>query len=111
MKISSWNVNSVRARILNITSYLKTSNPDILMIQEIKTETKIFTFFLATQLIISYWYAFFVIIRSLHKYSCIFFLSLFSGLFQVRETLAIEVNDFPDFLFVKPPSHLIVARV
>ena len=38
MKISSWNVNSVRARIENIKNYLKISEPDILMIQEIKTE-------------------------------------------------------------------------
>ena len=44
MKISSWNVNSVRARITNILSYLKSSNPDILMIQEIKTEDKNFPF-------------------------------------------------------------------
>ena len=44
MKISSWNVNSVRARILNITAYLKYSSPDVLMIQEIKTEEKNFPF-------------------------------------------------------------------
>ena len=44
MKISSWNVNSVRARITNILDYLKTSKPDILMIQEIKTEEKNFPF-------------------------------------------------------------------
>ena len=44
MKISSWNVNSVRARIKNITTYLKYSSPDILMIQEIKTEEKNFPF-------------------------------------------------------------------
>ena len=44
MKISSWNVNSVRARITNILNYLKSSNPDILMIQEIKTEEKNFPF-------------------------------------------------------------------
>ena len=44
MKISSWNVNSVRARIANILSYLKSSNPDILFIQEIKTEEKNFPF-------------------------------------------------------------------
>ena len=44
MKISSWNVNSVRARITNILSYLKSSNPDILFIQEIKTEEKNFPF-------------------------------------------------------------------
>ena len=40
MLISSWNVNSVRARILNITEYLKKFSPDVLMIQEIKTEDK-----------------------------------------------------------------------
>tara|TARA_B100000029_G_scaffold509333_1_gene598289 strand:+ start:3340 stop:4116 length:777 start_codon:yes stop_codon:yes gene_type:complete len=44
MKISSWNVNSVRARILNILEYLKNFKPDILMIQEIKTEKENFPF-------------------------------------------------------------------
>ena len=44
MKICSWNVNSVRARITNILNYLKTSKPDILLIQEIKTEEKNFPF-------------------------------------------------------------------
>ena len=38
MKIISWNVNSVRARINNILEYIKDSKPDILLIQEIKTE-------------------------------------------------------------------------
>ena len=44
MKISSWNVNSVRARILNVIEYLKNSKPDVLMLQEIKTEEKNFPF-------------------------------------------------------------------
>ena len=44
MKISSWNVNSVRARIKIIIEYLKDSSPDILMIQEIKTEDKTFPY-------------------------------------------------------------------
>ena len=39
MIISSWNVNSVRARISNIQEYLKKFSPDILMMQEIKTNT------------------------------------------------------------------------
>ena len=38
MKITSWNVNSVRARIENILDYLKNHKPDILLLQEIKTE-------------------------------------------------------------------------
>ena len=38
MHISSWNVNSVRARIDNIKSYLLKYKPDVLMMQEIKTE-------------------------------------------------------------------------
>ena len=38
MKIVSWNVNSVRARILNILDYIKIEKPDILFLQEIKTE-------------------------------------------------------------------------
>ena len=44
MKVASWNVNSVRARIANILNYLKTAKPDILLIQEIKTEEKNFPF-------------------------------------------------------------------
>ena len=38
MIISAWNVNSVRARIENIKSYLLKYKPDVLMMQEIKTE-------------------------------------------------------------------------
>ena len=38
MKIVSWNVNSVRARIINVQEYIKMSEPDILLLQEIKTE-------------------------------------------------------------------------
>ena len=38
MKIISWNVNSVRARIDNILNYIKESKPDILFLQEIKPE-------------------------------------------------------------------------
>ena len=44
MKLSSWNVNSVRARLTNIVNYLKISEPQILMIQEIKTEEKNFPY-------------------------------------------------------------------
>ena len=44
MIISSWNVNSVRARIENINSYLKKFSPDVLMMQEIKTEDQNFPY-------------------------------------------------------------------
>jgi len=44
MIITSWNVNSVRARIENIKEYLKRSSPDILMMQEIKTEDPTFPY-------------------------------------------------------------------
>ena len=44
MIISSWNVNSVRARISNILDYLKSAKPDIILMQEIKTEEKNFPF-------------------------------------------------------------------
>jgi exodeoxyribonuclease III len=42
MKIVSWNVNSVRARIENILNYIKESDPDILFLQEIKTQNENF---------------------------------------------------------------------
>ena len=38
MKIITWNVNSIRARIDNIKKYLQSSSPDIALLQEIKTE-------------------------------------------------------------------------
>jgi len=44
MKISSWNVNSVRARLDNIKKYINKSSPDILLLQEIKTEERNFPY-------------------------------------------------------------------
>ena len=44
MKIVSWNVNSVRARIKNIIDYIKDAKPDILLFQEIKTQEENFPF-------------------------------------------------------------------
>ena len=44
MIISSWNVNSVRARIENIKEYLKKFKPEILMMQEIKTQNETYPF-------------------------------------------------------------------
>ena len=44
MKISTWNVNSIRARIDNIKKYLKSSSPDIVLLQEIKTEEQNYPF-------------------------------------------------------------------
>ncbi len=37
MKIATWNINGVRARIENLLTWLKESNPDIVCLQEIKT--------------------------------------------------------------------------
>ena len=44
MIVSSWNVNSVRARLENIKEYLKKFSPDIVLIQEIKTEDKTYPY-------------------------------------------------------------------
>ena len=44
MKIVSWNVNSVRARINNIIDYIKQAKPDILLVQEIKTQDENFPY-------------------------------------------------------------------
>ncbi len=37
MKIATWNVNSIRSRLPHVTAYLKESNPDVLLLQELKT--------------------------------------------------------------------------
>ncbi|MAJ23023.1 MAG: exodeoxyribonuclease III [Candidatus Pelagibacter sp. TMED64] len=44
MKISTWNVNSVRARIDNVLEYIKLNKPDILLLQEIKTINETFPY-------------------------------------------------------------------
>ena len=44
MIISSWNVNSIRARIENVKNYLNKFSPDIVFVQEIKTEDKTFPY-------------------------------------------------------------------
>ena len=44
MKIISWNVNSVRARLVNILDYIKDARPDILLLQEIKTQDENFPY-------------------------------------------------------------------
>jgi len=37
MKIATWNVNSIRARLDNVVTWLKETDPDIVCLQEIKT--------------------------------------------------------------------------
>ena len=44
MIISSWNVNSVRARIENIKEYIKKFSPEVLMMQEIKTPNETYPY-------------------------------------------------------------------
>ena len=44
MKIISWNVNSVRARITNILDYIKDSKPNVLLLQEIKSQDENFPY-------------------------------------------------------------------
>ena len=42
MKIATWNVNSVRARLPNVLAWLEQVKPDVLLMQEIKCETSAF---------------------------------------------------------------------
>ena len=44
MIITSWNVNSVRARIDNIKEYLQKFSLDVVMMQEIKTQDETFPY-------------------------------------------------------------------
>ena len=44
MKIISWNVNSVRARVKNVLDYIKQVKPNILLLQEIKTQDENFPY-------------------------------------------------------------------
>jgi exodeoxyribonuclease-3 len=42
MKIATWNINGVRARIANLVAWLKESSPDIVCLQEIKCQDDAF---------------------------------------------------------------------
>lgn len=42
MKIATWNINGVKARIDSLTTWLRQSEPDIVCLQEIKSQTEAF---------------------------------------------------------------------
>lgn len=42
MRIASWNVNSIKARLPNVLAWLKDAKPDVLLLQELKCETENF---------------------------------------------------------------------
>jgi exodeoxyribonuclease III len=42
VKIATWNVNSVKARLVHLVDWLKSANPDVVLLQEIKCETNEF---------------------------------------------------------------------
>ena len=42
MRIATWNVNSVKARLPNVLEWLATAKPDVVLLQEIKCETESF---------------------------------------------------------------------
>ena len=44
LKIATFNVNSVKARLPRLLEWLKTSNPDIVCLQELKCEENAFPF-------------------------------------------------------------------
>lgn len=45
MKIATYNINSINARLENLMSFLAREQPDIMLLQEIKTEFNAFPFF------------------------------------------------------------------
>ena len=42
MKIASWNVNSIKVRLVQVLQWLETENPDVLALQELKCESQLF---------------------------------------------------------------------
>ncbi|MBM3582049.1 MAG: exodeoxyribonuclease III, partial [Alphaproteobacteria bacterium] len=42
VKIASWNVNSVRARLPNVLAWTRDTAPDVLLLQELKCEADAF---------------------------------------------------------------------
>ena len=50
IKISTWNVNSIRSRITNLKNWIKDSKPDIILLQELKCLEEQFPFLELTDL-------------------------------------------------------------
>ena len=44
MKIISWNVNSVKARLEHLVKYLRENSPDVVLLQELKCQDEVFPF-------------------------------------------------------------------
>ncbi len=44
LRIATWNVNSVKARLMLVLEWLKEAKPDVALLQEIKTETDAFPY-------------------------------------------------------------------
>ena len=42
MKIATWNVNSIKSRLPHVTAYLKEVSPDVLLLQELKSQEENF---------------------------------------------------------------------
>ena len=42
MKIATWNINGVKARIESLVVWLKQTSPDVVCLQEIKSQTELF---------------------------------------------------------------------
>ena len=42
VKIATWNVNSIKARLPNVLAWLKDAQPDVVLLQEIKCVTEQF---------------------------------------------------------------------
>ena len=42
MKIATWNINGVKARIESLIAWLKQAEPDVVVLQEIKSQTELF---------------------------------------------------------------------
>ena len=40
MKIASWNVNSIRVRLLHVQDFVNKQSPDVLLLQELKAQEK-----------------------------------------------------------------------
>ncbi|MDP3371997.1 MAG: exodeoxyribonuclease III [Candidatus Paracaedibacteraceae bacterium] len=44
MKIATWNVNSIRARLSHVCDWLQSKQPDVLLLQELKCQTEAFPY-------------------------------------------------------------------
>ena len=104
MLIATWNVNSVRSRLSQITNWIKNVNPDILCLQETKVQDESFPLMTFEEL------GYEVTINGQKSYNGVAILSKFK-IENVIKGFTTESKDNKNFLEINEQKRLITANI